>query len=65
MTALDEFAKRVRVFRRQPFPTDWAKVVNGVGLVSLVTRVERTLGEVAALGGWNRITCAGRAGRKR
>jgi hypothetical protein len=53
MTALDEFAGRVRLFRRQPFPTHWAKVVNGVGLVSLVTRVERTLGEVAALGGWN------------
>ena len=53
MNSLDDLAARIQAFRPQPFPTDWAKVVNGIGLVSLAMRAERTLGEVAALGDWN------------
>ena len=53
MYLLGDLAARIQAFRQQPFPTDWAKVVNGIGLVSLATRAERALGVVAALGGWN------------
>ena len=53
MNSLGDLAARIQAFRQQPFPTDWSKGVNGIGLVSLSTRAERALGEVAALGGWN------------
>ena len=35
--------ERVRLHRRRPFPTDWAKVVAGVGLASFTMRVEDVL----------------------
>ena len=50
VAALDALAARVHAFRQRPFPTDWAKVVNGVGLASLAMRAERSLGEISWLG---------------
>ena len=38
-------------FRERRFPTDWAKVVNGVGLVSLAMSAEGVFGDME--GHWN------------
>jgi len=50
--AFDTLWSRVREFRRRPFPTDWAKVVNGVGLASFTYRVERGLSALSGLSSW-------------
>ena len=34
MAAFDAYWMRVRQFRERPFPCEWAKVVNRVGLAS-------------------------------
>ena len=47
--AFDAYWERVRLFKGRPFPTDWAKVVNGVGLASFTMRVERQLSELSSL----------------
>lgn len=49
VAALDALDARFHAFRQRPFPTDWAKVVNGVGLASLAMRAERSLGELSWL----------------
>jgi hypothetical protein len=48
--AFDAWWARVRSFRQQPFPTDWAKVVAGVGLASFSMRVEHSLSWIPMLG---------------
>jgi hypothetical protein len=42
---IEDLKARYDVFKKRPFPTDWAKVVNGIGLVSLTMRAERCLGD--------------------
>ena len=50
LAAFDAFGERVRAFRGRPFPTDWARVVGGVGLASFSMRVERVLSTLPGLG---------------
>ena len=52
LAAFDDYWAGVRLFRQRPFPTDWARVVDGVGLASFTMRVERSLGEMSALSYW-------------
>jgi hypothetical protein len=47
--ALDAYRTLERRFKDRPFPHDWAKVVNGVGLVTLTERVEHYLGAFSFL----------------
>ena len=49
MAAFDELSSRIRLSRDRPFPTDWARVLNGVGLASFTMRVERVLNELSGL----------------
>ena len=49
--AFDAWKSSVQRFWRQPFPTEWARVVNGIGLASLALRAEHTFGDLA--GHWN------------
>jgi hypothetical protein len=44
--SLEPLAARYREFKTRTFPTDWATVVNGVGLASLATRAERCMDDV-------------------
>ena len=44
--------ERVRSFRTKPFPTDWARVVAGVGLASFSMRVEDGLFDISMVGVW-------------
>ena len=52
MAAFEAWWARVRAFRARPFPTDWARVVAGVGLASFSMRVERTLEPLPAMYCW-------------
>ena len=52
MAAFNAYWASVRLFRDRPFPHDWAKVVNGVGLASFSMQVERRLGELSSLSYW-------------
>lgn len=49
LAAGEALSARLNRFRGRPFPTEWAKVVNGVGLASLTMRAERALGDIARL----------------
>ena len=45
--AFDTLCSRMGQYRSRPFPTGWAKVVNGVGLASFTDRVGRGLGALS------------------
>ena len=49
MAAFDALWARVRLFHARPFPTEWAKVANGVGLASFAMRAEKALGALFPL----------------
>ena len=44
----DRLRERFRAFRGVAFPTEWAKVVNGVGLASLAMRAEKCLSQLTS-----------------
>ena len=44
--SFDTLVARYQAFKNRPFPTEWAKVVNGVGLVSLAMQAEQCMVQV-------------------
>ena len=47
--AFDAWWERVRAFHTRPFPTEFAKVVAGVGLASFSMRVDQSLAILAGI----------------
>jgi hypothetical protein len=50
--AFEAWGERWSAFRMRPFPTDWAKVVAGVGLASFSMRVEKSFWKMSTMGVW-------------